>query len=629
MIADSEKLSGRSGVLVSVVLLSYDRPRLLACALDSLAAQTCPGVRVTVVDNESPSSDEIERLVRARPSVELIRTGANLGYAAGMNRGIGRALGRYTFLTEDDVVLDTDCLLHLVEHAERVGEAPPVLAGPLIYNRESGTIRCAGGDLSLGGVFRRTTRGEDERDAGQYAAPFEVTYVDGVTVFAPTAPLRRLGGFREDFFMYGESTELCARATRAGWRLKVVPAAKVYHFEPPPRANISPEFDYHRIKNLFALYLLHAPPRVWPEFFARYAVLGAARALASGGARPFAHALLWAARHAPSLLRERDRPTYTPPPPARVTPNDATRATPVGEAATAAARASLDSRAGWSGRAGAPGGAAALTNFPMNLKDALRRTFYRAAPRGLAEARLRSMMMKQARLLVESRARAGAPPLWIDGLLASHFFRPIQKRAELLRLSGLVAARRPRAVCEIGAAGGGTAFVFADAAHPEAVIVSVDLRFDRARRDAVRLFAAPGQRLVPVEGDSHHEATPRAVADALGGRALDLLYIDGDHSYEGVAADFRMYAPLLGAGGLVVFHDIVPDHRTRHGVVTSSDTGGVPALWRELKARYAGCEEIVEDPAQDGYGLGVLPWPGAFAGSDAAAAGHGGKGARA
>src|ERR1044072_6747735 len=74
---------------------------------------------------------------------------------------------------------------------------------------------------------------------------------------------------------------------------------------PPPGPNISPEFPFHRYKNLFALYLLHARARHLPEFFCRYAGLGLLRAVANGSLRPFLRALAWTARRAPSLLRER------------------------------------------------------------------------------------------------------------------------------------------------------------------------------------------------------------------------------------------------------------------------------------------------------------------------------------
>ena len=98
-------------------------------------------------------------------------------------------------------------------------------------------------------------------------------------------------------------------------------------------------------------------------------------------------------------------------------------------------------------------------------------------------------MLRHARRLSALREASADPRVWIDELLGSHFFRPLQKRAEVLRLTELVRELRPAAVCEIGAAGGGTAFLFAHAAADDAIIVSVNSKFDRARREAIRRFA--------------------------------------------------------------------------------------------------------------------------------------------
>jgi predicted O-methyltransferase YrrM len=242
----------------------------------------------------------------------------------------------------------------------------------------------------------------------------------------------------------------------------------------------------------------------------------------------------------------------------------------------------------------------------MKMRATLRNVFYGRAPRPLREAYLRLRLRAEARRLVSLRAPSEDPAEWIDALLASHAFRPLQKRSEVLRLLEVVRALRPSAVCEVGAAGGGTAFLFAHAAAPDALVVSLDLAFGAGRREALREFARDAQRVVAVEGDSHSDATLELVRGQLAGRPLDLLYLDGDHSYEGVSEDFRMYGPLVRAGGLVVFHDIVPDYRTRYGVETASQTGGVPRFWAELKAAGASVEEIVEDAGQDGFGLGIL-----------------------
>ena len=298
-------MTGERRPSVSVVVLSYNRPSYLAEALASVRAQTYEPREVTVVDNPSPASEEVARVIGQFAGFKLFKSRVNLGYATGMNRGIELSAAEYTLLTEDDIVLDPDCISRLVEH----GAAHPEtwLAAPVIYNKSQGTIRCAGGERSLGGVYRVKNFGEGERDRGQFPRPYDVGFLDGAALFARTEFLRRLGGFREEFFMYGEAVELCERVAKAGGRMTVVPGAKVHHFEPPPGANESSEFSFHKYKNLFLLYLLHAPARHLPEFFARYAVLGLPRAVRDGRLGPFLRALGWTARRAPALLKERRR----------------------------------------------------------------------------------------------------------------------------------------------------------------------------------------------------------------------------------------------------------------------------------------------------------------------------------
>lgn len=241
-----------------------------------------------------------------------------------------------------------------------------------------------------------------------------------------------------------------------------------------------------------------------------------------------------------------------------------------------------------------------------SLRVALRSAFYAAAPRRAVAAYLNLRMMREAHRLVRARERAGEAHVWIDELMRSHFFRPLQKRSEVLGLVERVSALRPARLCEVGAAGGGTAFLFAHAASDDARLISIDLAFSRARRRAVGGFARAGQKLICLEADSHRRETVEAVGAHLGGHKLDLLYLDGDHSYEGVKMDFQFYAPLVRRGGLIVLHDIVPDYMTRYGQRTRSDTGGVPRFWQELKARGASVEEIIEDTEQDGFGIGLL-----------------------
>jgi hypothetical protein len=61
-------------------------------------------------------------------------------------------------------------------------------------------------------------------------------------------------------------------------------------------------------------------------------------------------------------------------------------------------------------------------------------------------------------------------------------------------------------------------------------------------------------------------------------------------------------------GGLIAFHDIVDDHKTRYGVQSAGWAGGVPQFWLELRRRGESKNfwEFIADPHQDGMGIGVL-----------------------
>jgi GT2 family glycosyltransferase len=295
-------LSDTAQLLVSVVLLSYNRPAFLQEALASLQQQSYKNIEVTVVDNAA--SGEVARVVSQYPTVNLIQNRLNLGYSGGMNLGIASVSGDYIYLTEDDIVIEPDCIETLVEYLERNVSAD--LVAPVIYNKTAGTIRCAGGDLTLGGVYRRKIHGSGERDIAQFPAAFAVNYIDGASMFARRDFWKEFKGFREEYFMYVDAVELCTRVCKSGKSMMVVPQAKVYHFE-PPTGPISVELEFHKLKNFFSLYLLHAPVHVLPEFIGRYAFVNGLRSLFGRGVRPqiFFKALLWVAMKTPSILKER------------------------------------------------------------------------------------------------------------------------------------------------------------------------------------------------------------------------------------------------------------------------------------------------------------------------------------
>jgi len=186
----------------------------------------------------------------------------------------------------------------------------------------------------------------------------------------------------------------------------------------------------------------------------------------------------------------------------------------------------------------------------------------------------------------------------------AHFARPpAQNASELVRFVDTVSAIGPRTVCEIGVQDGGTNFILSRALATVDTMIGVDLHV--SLKCQLRYFRRPDLCLRLIDGSSHAARTRRRVADALNGRPLDLLFIDGDHSHAGSVRDFLTYRDFVRPGGIIAFHDIVPDTYTRHGVGTAGYAGDVPFVWSELSSYYRS-EEFIDDIDQDGAGIGVL-----------------------
>jgi predicted O-methyltransferase YrrM len=196
-------------------------------------------------------------------------------------------------------------------------------------------------------------------------------------------------------------------------------------------------------------------------------------------------------------------------------------------------------------------------------------------------------------------------------LLEAYDIGMTQRRSEIRALANLVRELHPERILEIGTSRGGTFYLWTQLAGDETTLISVDLPQSWAlddpeealKRNLFQSFQRGRQTLHFVRRDSHLAETRREVLSILAGIPLDFLFIDGDHSYEGVRRDFLDYGPMVRPGGVVALHDILPH---------SEGLGGeVPRFWAEIREDYQGIE-LVEDRQLDGFGIGVIIRPPSF-----------------
>jgi predicted O-methyltransferase YrrM len=218
------------------------------------------------------------------------------------------------------------------------------------------------------------------------------------------------------------------------------------------------------------------------------------------------------------------------------------------------------------------------------MRDAFR---VRRRLRDLPDAMPRAELVELARSLE-----------WRGGRL-----RPTQATEEIVWLMDRVEALGPRTVVEIGTDEGGTLFLWTHVAAPDAQLVAVDARplglLGRFSAYGIvrRGLARHRQRIdlvMPV--NSQVPTTVDRVRRTIGGRPVDFLFIDGDHSYEGAKRDFELWSPLVRSGGLVAFHDTKPDAPF-----------GTPRLFAELRERFETEERI--SAVEPSYGIGVVRIP--------------------
>ena len=178
-----------------------------------------------------------------------------------------------------------------------------------------------------------------------------------------------------------------------------------------------------------------------------------------------------------------------------------------------------------------------------------------------------------------------------------------QVQEEVLDFLKYSADLNPKYVLEIGTFFGGLTFLLSQAIKTVSLTISIDL----FKRNAILLhyFSKPGKNIKLISGSSYDPMTVRKVERILGSEKLDLLFIDGDHSYEGVKKDFLSYRRLVRNNGIIAFHDIVTDSFTRNGTRTGAYTGGVPEFYQCIKKLYPSVE-FVKNPQGDGFGIGLI-----------------------
>lgn len=221
------------------VVVMYNSHEEVARCVETLLAQTAPGLEILVVDNGS--ADDSGARTRARfagdARVSVLEMRPNRGFSGGANFGFKAALARnprFVWLLTDDLELAPEALGHLREALEadpRIG-----LAGQYILDRAHPEILYYGGGRFAPEGALHEHKGERLEPGGDPGPARDTDYATGASMFWRAEALAAVGGMDEAFWLYWEDADLSHRCRLAGWRVVVVPRACSWH-------DVTPEDD--------------------------------------------------------------------------------------------------------------------------------------------------------------------------------------------------------------------------------------------------------------------------------------------------------------------------------------------------------------------------------------------------
>lgn len=227
---------------VAIVIVHYQAVEPLLHLLKSLESLDYKNYYIHIIDH-SPEAG----LRSFITDIELTSSPENGGFAQGCNIGIRHAMGvgaQYVWLLNPDTSVSPSALCELVDSMEEGVAA----VGSKVLDNDSNSV------WSLGGKIEKQDRSLAMIGHGEehISAPENPDYLPGCSILLSMKAIESVGPLPEDYFMYFEETEWCARVSEKGFRLKVAPKSVVrHHFEAEKMQRPFTVYYYNRNKHHF------------------------------------------------------------------------------------------------------------------------------------------------------------------------------------------------------------------------------------------------------------------------------------------------------------------------------------------------------------------------------------------
>ena len=215
----------RDAPTVFVVVLSWNRRDTVLRCLAELGAIRYTNFRVLIVDNASDDGTP-DAVALQFPDVEVLRSRQNVGYAGGVNIGMRHALengAEFVWLLNDDATVPPETLQRLVDAARESVDIGALT--PIVYYEDERTR------IQVRGTFvdRRSAKVRSVDPDGEQPGLDQAPVLSGAAMLIRATAIRRVGMMDERLFAYWEDFDYSMRLGLAGFQLKVVTAAPIFH----------------------------------------------------------------------------------------------------------------------------------------------------------------------------------------------------------------------------------------------------------------------------------------------------------------------------------------------------------------------------------------------------------------
>ncbi len=228
---------------VSVIIISYNVRSYLAHAIDAIMKSDYGELEIIVVDNNSydGTCEYLKENYNQVSSIHVISNNENVGFGRAVNQAGKVATGEYYLILNPDTIIEEETISVLVNYLyknKNVG-----MVGPKILNAD-GTLQlaCKRSFPTIKVALPKILGLDRIFPNSKWAGKYNLTYLDpekiasvdaisGSCMLASAETFNRLSGFDEQFFMFGEDLDLCARIWESGQEVHYVPETKIVHYK--------------------------------------------------------------------------------------------------------------------------------------------------------------------------------------------------------------------------------------------------------------------------------------------------------------------------------------------------------------------------------------------------------------